>query len=78
MHGLRPGFSFFSSGETLVYTIFFGMILAQIVFAVLGIVFAKQFARVTKTPNAILIPIILVMCFAGAYDTRKKFLIHFW
>ena len=74
LHGLRPGFSFFSSGGTLIYTIFLGMIFSQIVFAVLGIGFAKQFAKVTKTPNAILVPIILVLCFAGAFATRKEIL----
>ena len=74
LHGLRPGLSFFSSGGTLVYTIFLGMIFAQIVFAILGIVFAKQFAKVTKTPNAILIVVILVLCFAGAYGVRREIL----
>jgi putative tricarboxylic transport membrane protein len=74
LHGLRPGLSFFSSGGALVYTVFLGMIFAQFVFAALGIGFAKQFAKVTKTPSAILVAVVLLLCFAGGYAIRKEML----
>lgn len=74
LHGLRPGLSFFSSGGALVYTVFIGMILAQFIFAFLGIGFAKPFARVTKIPNAVLVVIVLLLCFAGGYAIRKEIL----
>ncbi|MFP3042530.1 tripartite tricarboxylate transporter permease [Treponema primitia] len=74
LHGLRPGLSFFSSGGTLVYTVFLGMIFAQVVFFILGSVLAKQFALVTKTPNALLVSVVLILCFAGAFAVRKEVL----
>jgi putative tricarboxylic transport membrane protein len=74
LHGLRPGLTFFSSGGALVYTVFLGMILAQVVFLFLGVGFAKQFARVTKIPNAVLVAIVLILCFAGGYAIRKEIL----
>jgi putative tricarboxylic transport membrane protein len=74
LHGFRPGLSFFTTGGALVYTVFIGMILAQFVFAFLGIGFAKPFARVTKIPNPVLVVIILLLCFAGGYAIRKEML----
>jgi putative tricarboxylic transport membrane protein len=74
LHGLRPGLSFFNSGGALVYTVFLGMIFAQFVFAFLGIGFAKQFAKVTKTPSAVLAAVVLLLSFAGGYAIRKELL----
>lgn len=74
LHGLRPGLSFFSSGGTLVPTIFIGMIIAQFIFFIIGITASKQLAKVTKVPNAILVSVIVILCFAGAFSIRKEML----
>lgn len=72
LHGLRPGLSFFTSGGTLVYTIFLGMILAQFVFLIFGFTATPLLAKITKVPNSILVPIIMALCFVGAFAVRNN------
>jgi putative tricarboxylic transport membrane protein len=72
IHGLRPGLEFFSSGGVMVNTVFIGMFLAQVVFLIVGMTMASTFAKITRIPNAILVPIILVFSFVGAYAESRQ------
>jgi putative tricarboxylic transport membrane protein len=69
MHGLRPGAEFFSSG-TLPYTVFAGILLAQVSFFVMGLLFARHFAKVVLIPNALLVPMIVVLSFIASLALR--------
>lgn len=71
IHGLKPGLDFFKSGGVMVDTVFIGMILAQLVFLFFGIACIPIFARVTKISNAILVPLIVVLSFMGAFAIRN-------
>ncbi|MEI7672163.1 MAG: tripartite tricarboxylate transporter permease [Deltaproteobacteria bacterium] len=71
LHGLRPGLQFFTSGGNEAYSLFAGMFLAAIVFFIIGITCTPLFARVTKIPNALLVPIIGILCFAGSFALRN-------
>ncbi|MCL6561599.1 MAG: tripartite tricarboxylate transporter permease [Firmicutes bacterium] len=66
VHGLQPGPSFFSGGAE-VTAFFLAMGLSQIVFAILGILFARFFAKGAEVPTTVLAPIIIVMGCVGAY-----------
>ncbi len=70
MHGIQPGAEFFSHSGALPYTVFAGILLAQIAFFVLGLLFAKQFARVVLIPNALLVPMIVVLSFIASLALR--------
>lgn len=72
LHGLRPGLNFFKSGGVLVDTVFLGMILAQFVFLAFGIFAIPLLAKITKIPNALLVPVILALCFVGAFAVRNN------
>ncbi len=72
IHGLQPGYAFFTSGGDRFAVIIWGMILAQVAFAVLGILGAKYFAKITQVPNAFLVPIIMILCFVGSYSYRTQ------
>jgi putative tricarboxylic transport membrane protein len=74
LHGLRPGLSFFKDGGIMVDTVFVGMILAQFVFLVFGLFATPLLAKITKIPNAILVPVILALCFVGAFAIRNEIL----
>jgi putative tricarboxylic transport membrane protein len=74
MHGLRPGLSFFKDGGVLVDTVFVGMILAQFVFLIIGAFATPMLAKITKIPNALLVPVILALCFVGAFAVRNEIL----
>ncbi len=71
LHGIQPGASFFRSGP-LPYAIFVGILVSQFAFVILGLLFARYFARVVFVPNSILVPIITVLCFVGAFAMRNS------
>lgn len=70
MHGIRPGVEFFTQSGVLPYTVFAGILLAQISFFVLGLLFARHFAKVVLIPNALLVPMIVVLSFIASLALR--------
>lgn len=67
IHGINPGPNLFIEQGEAVYTIFWAMLLANIVFFIIGLFGAKLFARVTFIPPSILWPMVFVFCVVGAY-----------
>ncbi|HVO92285.1 MAG TPA: tripartite tricarboxylate transporter permease [Terriglobales bacterium] len=70
MHGLQPGPEFFSRSGALPYTVFAGILLAQVSFFIMGLLFARQFAKAVLIPNALLVPIIVVLSFVASLALR--------
>ncbi len=73
LHGLRPGVEFFSTGGAKVDAVFIGMFMAALVFFTIGIFAAPLFAKITKVPTSILVPLITVLCLTGSYVLRSEF-----
>ena len=48
------------------------MVLAQFVFLIFGIFAIPLLAKITKIPNALLVPVILALCFVGAFAVRNN------
>lgn len=71
LHGLRPGLQFFTSAGDAAYSLFAGMFLAAIVFFIMGLTLTPLFARVTKIPNALLVPTIVILSFTGSFAIRN-------
>lgn len=67
MHGLTPGPYLFRDDAVLVYSIFIGMILASAILLAVGIAGQRLFSRLVLVSDAILLPIIIFLCVAGAY-----------
>lgn len=74
IHGIQTGYSFYSKNGDMVSTIIWGMLLAQFAFAILGLLGAKYFAKITEMPNSLLVPLILMLSVVGAYATRRQIL----
>ena len=72
IHGVQTGYSFYSKNGDMVGTIIWGMLLAQFAFAILGLLGAKYFAKITEMPNSLLVPLILMLSVVGAYATRRQ------
>ena len=70
IHGLQPGHGFFTSSGHLFSTIICGMFFSQVAFLILGLCFAKQFAKITQVPNNLMVPMILVLTFLGSLAYR--------
>jgi len=73
IHGIQPGAEFFAGSGALAYTIFAGILLAQFSFFAMGLLFARQFAKVALIPNALLAPMIVVLSFTGSLALRGRF-----
>lgn len=67
IHNLQPGPLLFRDHADLVHEIFAGMITANIVFVILGLTFARFFARVININRRYLIPLIFIFCMVGSY-----------
>ena len=77
VHGLRPGPYLFTEQVDKVYQIFGAMLVANLLFMVMGLYGAKFFARISLVPIAILWPIVFALSVIGAYALSSS-LIDVW
>jgi putative tricarboxylic transport membrane protein len=73
IHGLQPGPLLFRDHLDIVYPIFAGMILCQVVLLIIGLGGARMFAKLININQNILTPIIFLLCITGAYAIRFNF-----
>lgn len=74
LHGIRPGPHLFDETPALLYLIFLSMLVANLVFLVLGLAGAKLFAQVTRIPTTLLWPAVLVLAAIGSYALEQSIL----
>lgn len=67
MQGVTPGPKLFSEGSIWVYAIMGGLFLINIFMLLQGSLFIKIFANVTRVPENLLLPCIVVMCVMGGF-----------
>ena len=72
VHGLIPGPMLFIEGGSLVYAIFATMLVAYLMILAYGYFGAYPFAAILKVKESILVPIILVISFIGAYAVNSS------
>lgn len=72
VHGMRPGPLLFIQNIELVYSIFIGMLFANLMFLGLGLMGAKIFSQILRVPNYVLSPIILVLSVVGTYSLHNN------
>jgi putative tricarboxylic transport membrane protein len=72
IQGLQPGPLLFKEHPDQIYGIFIGMLVANILLIIFGLFLIKLFARVILIPSYILSPIILVLCFVGAFAINNN------
>ncbi|MEC9002712.1 MAG: tripartite tricarboxylate transporter permease [Planctomycetota bacterium] len=72
LHGLQPGAVLFNNNPTIVYTIIFTMLFANVVMFVLMIGSVRWIARLARTPRHVLLPVIMVFCVVGSYALNNR------
>lgn len=72
IHGLEVGPGLFANQADMVYTIFAGMVLVNLLIIAGGLVEVRTMVRVLDIPYAVLGPIILVLCAIGSYAIRSN------
>ncbi len=71
IHGIQPGPLLFTKQPEQVYTLFAGMILANVLMVAFGFLAAMCFATLMRVPAPILNTLIVVFCFIGAFALRN-------
>ncbi|HUP98624.1 MAG TPA: tripartite tricarboxylate transporter permease [Usitatibacter sp.] len=72
IQGVRPGPHLFNEQPTLLYVVFGSMLFCNLLYLVLGFVFAKAFARITLIPDSFLWPAVFILSVVGAYAPNQS------
>jgi putative tricarboxylic transport membrane protein len=72
IHGIVPGPLLVQQNSDLVFSIFIGMMLANILMLAFGLRLARFFALVLRAPYAIVGPAIVVLCMTGVYALNNN------
>lgn len=70
LHGVRPGPQFFTNFQVEAYTILLSLFISAVLIGGLGIFLCRYAQRVVFIPTSILVPIVSVLIFIGAYAWR--------
>ena len=69
--GLRPGPQLFEEQGPIVFAILVAMVLANLMFIAIGYLSIPFFARIVTIKTGLLVPIVIMFAFAGAYVFRS-------
>ncbi|MCR4426878.1 MAG: tripartite tricarboxylate transporter permease [Firmicutes bacterium] len=72
MYGLTPGRDLFGNNPAIVYILFTSLLIGQVLFFAVGIPFSSLWARVTVIPTSIVMPVVLITCYVGAFALRNN------
>jgi len=74
IHGLTPGPSLFKGeNDHIIYAIFAGLFISGVVLFIVGLQAIKLFSLITKIPQSLLFPIVLILCCIGTYAVNSSF-----
>lgn len=73
IQGVQPGPEIFNTNSDLLYTIFAGMIIANIAMLVLGLLGTRVYTRVLGVSKQVMIPLIFMLCIIGSYSLNNSF-----
>lgn len=72
IHGMVPGPMLFKDQGNILYAIMLGLIVVNVFMYVIGSVFTRFYAHITRIPYEILACIVLTFCIAGSYSTNNR------
>lgn len=72
IHGMVPGPLLFKEQGNILYAIMLGLIVVNVFMYIIGSVFTKFYAHITRIPYEILACVVLTFCIAGAYSTNNS------
>ncbi len=67
VHGVTPGPLMFEQNPRLIYGIYGTILMASFLMLPIGRLGLKVFSQLTRVPDAILCPVVVYLCFIGAY-----------
>lgn len=73
IQGLQPGPLLFKEHGDLVYTIFSGLLVGNVLMLISGLLGIRLFIKVLSVPKNVLTPIIFILCVVGSYAMNNSF-----
>ncbi len=72
IHGLTPGPLLFQNNLGEVYSLFIGILFSSIFLFIAGKITAGAFTKISRIPQTLLLPCILVLCVFGIYSIASN------
>lgn len=72
MHGLQPGPILFSDELNITYALFISLFLGNFLIIAVGLTVIPYASRLTEIDTNIIIPVVVVLSFAGAYTLNQN------
>ena len=72
MHGLLPGPMLFQKDAIVVFTVFMGVFVCNLVMLGVGVLSARYIAQLTRVRVSILAPLIIVFALVGSFAVRNN------
>lgn len=72
IHGIVPGPMLMLQNKELVFSVFIGMLISNLLMIFFGLKAARHFAKILNAPYALIGPSIIVLCMAGVYALRSN------
>lgn len=73
IQGLTPGPKLFSDEPDLMYAIFIGLFLINILMMVIGLVAIRFAAQLIRVPTSVIVPTVMLLSFVGIYSVSNSF-----
>lgn len=73
IQGLAPGPRLFAERPDLMYSIFIGLFLINILMMFIGLVAIRFAARIIMVPTTIILPTVMLLSFVGIYSVSNSF-----
>jgi putative tricarboxylic transport membrane protein len=70
IQGFTPGPRLLIEAPELMYSIFIGLFIINIIMLFLGLVIIRYAIRIIQIPDRIIIPLVLLICFLGSYSVK--------
>lgn len=70
--GIRPGPLMFKEHPEVINAIFAGMMMANVLMLILGLISIKFSPYILKVPNSMLFPVIFALCFLGSFSLNNS------
>lgn len=72
VHGLVPGPELFTQSANVIYPVFVGLVVANVLHYFMASLGLKLFSRVIQVSRSLLFPAVIVICIAGAYTVSSS------
>jgi putative tricarboxylic transport membrane protein len=72
VHGLVPGPELFSESADIIYPVFIGLLVANVLHLFIASAGLRFFRRIIQVRRSLLFPIVIVICMTGAYTANSN------